>query len=214
MRRQDPAWPQIVHARTNGRTGRPVRPTHHTTGTAPKGHRNQRRTGRHPPGTHRTADTSPRGSYTPSRSSRTWHTPPAGQPSSAGRSPANRSSPGAGGAAFPWLRARCCSRVSPHPLLRAMGCPAGRGERAARCHRVSGQRSPDKEPAGLHCQELVGTALHGWPRPGRPRRAQSHRAIWPDRRPSHRAGCHPPRTGGQQPPVPCWRRWNPTILGR
>ena len=37
---------------------------HHTTGSAPAGHHNQRKTGRYPPETHRTVDTSPPGIYT------------------------------------------------------------------------------------------------------------------------------------------------------
>jgi hypothetical protein len=67
------------HARTPGRTGGPGRRAHHTTGTAPAGHRNQRKTGRHPPGTRRTADTSPLHLYTPARPR-----PATPQPSDAG----------------------------------------------------------------------------------------------------------------------------------
>jgi hypothetical protein len=62
---------QPAHAHTPGRTGGPARWAHHTTGSAPAGHHNQRKTGRYPPGTHRTADTSPPGNSKPSTAGQT-----------------------------------------------------------------------------------------------------------------------------------------------
>ena len=61
------ARPPPAHGHTTGRTGGPERRVHHTTGSAPAGHRNRRKTGRCPPGTRRTADTSPPDIYTPAR---------------------------------------------------------------------------------------------------------------------------------------------------